>query len=633
MKKLINISNFRIHIISMLMDTILIFLSILFSFSLRLGFNPIEVFEKDPFFEQSYIFFIITSHLIIFIFLGVYKIVWRFISTHDLTRLILAITISIPVSALVLFFVYRLEYVPRTIFIIHWLLSIILLGGVRFSYRLFKDQGSHIGDKKVILIGAGAAGEQLFREFRSNKNLNTYVVGFIDDKKELRKKKLHGIKIFGGIDELTNAVSITGAVEAIISFANPNAEQIKKIITACSDADILLKKIPNIGSIINGEIRVNQIKEISPEDLLGRSSVTLDKKSIFTLINNKVILVTGAGGSIGSELCRQIALLNPKLIVFFEAVELFLYNLEYEFKAKYPDVKFKSVIGDVKSYTRVNNIIKKHQPNIIFHAAAYKHVPLMEENPVEPILNNVLGTSNIVKSAIEHQVERFVLISTDKAVNPTNVMGATKRLCEMIVQYEFNHQQTKEKYADVSLVNEKDIVNKTKVISVRFGNVLGSSGSVIPLFKEQIEKGGPVTVTHPDINRYFMSIPEACQLVMQAGALGSGGEVFVLDMGEPIKIVDLAREMIILAGYEPDRDIKIEFTGLRPGEKLYEELLTDSEKTEEAFIVGTKIAKLEKISQNQKDKIELLISDCLMLSKNEIKIKIKEIIPEYQPQS
>ncbi|MDH5719676.1 MAG: polysaccharide biosynthesis protein [Spirochaetia bacterium] len=601
------------YIILIFFDFLVNIVALILSFSLRLGVSPLEVLKIESFFNGYLIFVAAGIQTVCFFFMGLYKGIWKFASTHDLVRIILAVSFAIPVTGMALFLIHRLENVPRTVFLIDWFILIVGIGGSRFLYKIFRQRSSYSKRRnKAIIIGAGEAGEQLLREFQKNVQLDTEVVAFIDDNKALKNRRIHGVRILGSIEKLPGAIVKMKATEVIVGFASPNSKQIRKIVDACGNTGVAIKKIPNLGSIIRGENKISQIRDVSYEDLLGRESVKLDNSVIKSMIKNKVILITGAGGSIGSELCRQIVAYNPSLIIMYEAVELFLYNLEMEFNKNYPSVKIKPIIGNVRDAERLRYMMKKYKPQVVFHAAAYKHVPLMEENPVEAVKNNILGTWNVALVSREFDVEKMVLVSTDKAVNPTSIMGATKRIGEIICQ----HMQNQ---------------NKTKYVAVRFGNVLGSAGSVIPLFKKQIEGGGPITVTHPDITRYFMSIPEACQLVMQAGAIGDGGEVFVLEMGEPVKIYDLAKEMIILSGLTLEKDIKIEITGLRPGEKLYEELLTDKEETMTTTHPGLRVAKMSKTIKNAEKLIQEIMNISHENTSVDVQAQLKKIVFEYSP--
>jgi FlaA1/EpsC-like NDP-sugar epimerase len=491
---------------------------------------------------------------------GLYRGVWRFASLPDLKRILAAVGVAALGVPVVLYMFHLLA--PRSVLVLDPLLLILFMGGSRFAYRAWKEHRLYgllqTQGKPVLILGAGDAAAMLVKEFERSPDWR--VVGLLDDQAELHQRQIHGVKVLGAIADLVGWSARTGAVHAIIAMPSASHQMRRKVLEMCASAGIEALTVPSFDDLISGRVRVSQIRRVEVEDLLGRDPVQLDDAGLHGLITGEVVLVTGAGGSIGSELCRQIARFNPQLLVLFELNEYALYRLEQEFREAMPQQSIACVIGDVKNAARVAGVLRRFQPSVVFHAAAYKHVPLMEwENVSEALANNVLGTYTVAAECKQAGVPKVVLVSTDKAVNPTNVMGASKRLAEMVCQ---------------GLQDEEG----TRFVMVRFGNVLGSSGSVIPKFREQIAKGGPVTVTHPEVTRYFMSIPEAAQLVLQAGMMGQGGEIFVLDMGEPIRIAHLAREMIRLSGFTED-EIKVVFTGLRPGEKLYEELLADDERS------------------------------------------------------
>lgn len=574
--------------------------------------------DFDPFLSETYaplwptIIGIVAVQLIVFYFSGLYRGIWRFSSTHDLFRIVVAATLGVAGGALIAFFINRLEGIPRTVFIIDWLILIVGLGGIRFSYRLLRDFLQPGSEKKAIIIGAGRAGEQLFREFKNSSTLNTSIVGFLDDEPALKGKYLHGVKIYGGISDLNRAVSETEAGEILIAIPGIKNQKIREIVNKSAELGISVKRLPDLTSFVKGQVTANQLKAVSPADLLGRAPVELNRIAMAEMLSDRRVMVTGAGGSIGCELVRQIIEFKPASLVLLDMTELFLYEAEQELSELAPQLPAKFIIADVRSLTAVEKIMKENRPEVVFHAAAYKHVPLMEENPWQAVENNIGGTQNVAGAAGKYGVDKFILISTDKAVNPTNIMGVTKRICEMVcTELQTLHQNT-------------------RYIAVRFGNVLGSTGSVIPLFKKQIEAGGPVTVTHPDVRRYFMSIPEAVQLVMQAAAMGEGGEVFVLEMGDPVRITDLAREMIALSGFIPEKEIQIIFTGLRPGEKLYEELLTDAESTLATSHPGVRIAKLSKNHEDFSENLKYLLKEGAHTSRTDLMKRLEKLVPEYQ---
>ena len=520
---------------------------------------------------QSYMIINIVTTLIIFILLNLYNNVWSFIGVHEELMIVAACTLSTAFQGLGME-VFMLE-VPRSYYVFYLFLMVTTTTITRFSYRMLatvkhglkRNRGKIVN---TLVIGAGEAGSVIVQEIRSSKYLNRNVVGIIDDNPSKKGKYLHGIKILGNRNDIKRLAEKYDVQEIILAIPSASAKDTRDILKICNETECKLKVLPGMYQLITEEVSVSKLREVSIEDLLGRDTIDIDVESVCNHVNNQVVMITGGGGSIGSELCRQIAAHNPKLLIIFDIYENTTYDIQQELIKKYPSLKLETLIGSVRNTNRIESVIERYRPDIIYHAAAHKHVPLMEDSPNEAIKNNVFGTYKTARAADKYGVKRFVLISTDKAVNPTNIMGASKRICEMIIQT-YNNR------------------SKTEYVAVRFGNVLGSNGSVIPLFKKQIAEGGPVTVTHPDIIRYFMTIPEAVSLVLEAGANAKGGEIFVLDMGEPVKIADLAKNLIRLSGYKLGEDIEIKYTGLRPGEKLYEELLTKEEglkKTANALI-------------------------------------------------
>ncbi len=499
--------------------------------------------------------------ILVFIYFKMYKTIWKYASIEELLNIVTAIIAS---NTVVLSFLFiRQANLPRSIYIIVSLIDMVLIGGLRFSFRAIgknsltrpfvtKDQ------KRIMIIGAGDAGVMVIKEYKNHTQLNSQPVAIIDDDIRKQGQVINGVPVVGGRQSILSAVEKLKIDEIVIAIPSASRKDISDIIEICKKSKCKLKILPGIYELIDGDVSIKKIRDVQIEDLLGRDEIKTNLDEISSYITNKVIMVTGGGGSIGSELCRQISQFKPKKLIILDIYENSAYDIQNELKRKYENLNLKVLIGSIRDKTRVDNILNIEKPEVIFHAAAHKHVPLMEESPKEAIKNNVFGTLNLAQAADRHGVKKFVMISTDKAVNPTNIMGASKRICEMIIQ-------------------SINVTSNTEYVAVRFGNVLGSNGSVIPLFKKQIAEGGPVTVTHPDIIRYFMTIPEAVQLVIQAGAMAKGGEIFILDMGEPVKIVDLAKDLIRLSGFEPNVDIPIVFTGLRPGEKLFEELLLDEE--------------------------------------------------------
>ena len=499
--------------------------------------------------------------------LGLYRGIWRFASLPDLKRIVLSGVSGAMLLPLLLYMLQLLMNVPRSVLVLYPLLLIMCLGGSRFVYRSWKDGHllklrAVIGEP-VLVIGAGEAALLLLRELEAKRQW--HVVGLLDDDPRKQGRLLHGVPVLGRIDELVTQAQAHGIQHVILAIPSAPHALRRRLNEAAGNAGITMLTVPSFDDLLSGRVAISQIRKFELEDLLGRAPVQLDEAGLHRMLTDKVVLVTGAGGSIGAELCRQIAQFAPRRLVLFEISEFALYALDRQFLTDWPQLEIVCVIGDVRDNARLQEVFRSQRPEVVFHAAAYKHVPMMENaNAWQALRNNVLGTYQVARAALDHGAARFVLVSTDKAVNPANVMGASKRLAELLCQTLGRQQQA------------------TRFVMVRFGNVLGSSGSVIPLFREQIARGGPLTVTHPDIIRYFMLIPEAAQLVLQAGLMGGessqGGEIFVLDMGEPVRIADLARDMIRLSGFS-ENDIRIEFTGLRPGEKLYEELLADSEQT------------------------------------------------------
>jgi FlaA1/EpsC-like NDP-sugar epimerase len=551
---------------------------------------------------------------VIFFGFGLYRGMWRYASMPDLRRILLAVAAS--VAAIVsLLWMLRLDIsIPRSVLIIYPILLLMFMGGSRLAYRLWKEGflsfNNKINGLSVIILGAGDAAVALSKELqRSNA---WHVVGFLDDDESKHGRLLNEKKVYGAIDSLSHWAAKFGVEQVIIAMPTATHQQRKRAIDLSNQIGLKTLTIPSYDDLLSGRVAISQLREIELDDLLGRDAVQLDEDGLQEQLAGKIVLVTGAGGSIGSELCRQIARFSPDKLVLFEASEFALYNIEQEMVKKFPQLNIVYLAGDVRDATRLDHVFKTYMPSVVFHAAAYKHVPLMERhNAWQAVRNNVFGTWQVGRHAQKYGVDKFVLISTDKAVNPTNVMGTTKRMAEMICQ---GLQQS----------------TGTRFIIVRFGNVLGSNGSVIPKFREQIAQGGPITVTHPEITRYFMSIPEAAQLVMQAGYMGKGGEIFVLDMGEPVKIVDLARDLIRLSGFSED-DIKIEFSGLRPGEKLYEELLADDENTLATPHAKLRIAQARMVSATELQLMHTWISTDATVADSEVRLSMRQWVPEYTP--
>ena len=546
-----------------------------------------------------------------------YSSIWINAGSYELMQSIIATVSACVVSTILMLFIPN--SLSAIVNITAGILIMLLVTGVRLSLRVitrfitYTSADRTDGKYNVLIIGAGDCASSIISEIRKEKGDQYNIIGIIDDNEAKLNSFLNGVKVLGNRNNIVEIVEREKIDQILFAIAKISGLEKTNILDICGKTKAKVKVIPGYYQLLEEGISINKMRDVDLRDLIGREEVKLDKSGIAEYINNKIVLVTGGGGSIGSELCRQIAKFNPKLLLILDIYENNAYDLQNELSYKETELNKKVIIASVRDKARLNQIISAYRPNIIFHAAAHKHVPLMEDNPSEAIKNNVIGTLNIAQLASQYKVEKFVLISTDKAVNPTNVMGATKRLCEMIVQA-VNHERG----------------NKTEFVAVRFGNVLGSNGSVIPLFKRQIKNGGPVTLTHKDITRYFMLIPEAAQLVLQAGAYAKGGEIFVLDMGKPVKIYDLAENLIRLSGYTPNKDIKIEITGLRPGEKLYEELLMNNDNLTKTAHNKIFIDKPETISLN---KIIKQIDDLLFVTKignkNMLKDKLKEIVPTY----
>jgi FlaA1/EpsC-like NDP-sugar epimerase len=548
---------------------------------------------------------------------------WRFVGMRDLMKLIQAVTFSSILSVVLIFLIFRLENYPRSVFVIDWFVVLIFIGGSRFAYRLYREgafkrpfgrQDKRRTGKRVLIVGGGKAGELIIREILNNSQYDFIPVGFVDDNRAKRNMTIHGFRVLGNTRDIPRIVKQYSVEEIFLGIPSASAGAKRRIMHICKSSGAEFKTLPAVGQLLNGTVTVNALREIQIEDLLGRDSIRLDAALIKEYLRDKTVMITGAGGSIGSELCRQVAHFSPRRLVLYERSEFNLYQIQMNLLELYPDLEVHAVIGDVLNQSRAEKTLRQFKPEVLFHAAAYKHVPLMESNSEEALRNNVYGTWVIARLSHAYGVKKFVMVSTDKAVRPTNIMGASKRIAELVCQ---------------GIGRD----SKTKFVTVRFGNVLNSVGSVIPLFKRQIAKGGPITVTHPEIYRYFMTIPEAVQLIMQAGAMGKGGEIFILDMGEPIKIVDLARDMITLSGLEPDKDITIVFTGLRPGEKMYEELLTEGEEITSTLHEKIKVAGAEKIEwQVLMEKVDNML-ESLKDGFSQTTIEtVRDIVPEFQPE-
>jgi FlaA1/EpsC-like NDP-sugar epimerase len=560
---------------------------------------------------------VVVVQLCSYVWFGVHRGEWRFVSLPDLSLLIKSVLFGVLMIALALFFVVRLEQIPRSVFVLYGMMLAAAMASLRMGYRLLKDKhfASRTAGKKVLIVGAGAAGEQLVRDLRRNFPELYNVVAFVDDDESKVGSNIHRISIASCVDGLGALVERWSIDLVLIAIPSASDDQMQRIVDLCGQANVAYRTLPGVHELLTGKVSIADMRGVRIEDLLGREPVTLDWQSISHNIESKIVLITGAGGSIGAELCRQIAAVGPKELVLYEQGEYNLYAIQEELEESFPELELRCILGDICDSILVTHVFKKYLPSAVFHAAAYKHVPLLEGQVREAVKNNILGTKNIVDAAINFKAESFLLISTDKAVNPSSLMGACKRTAEMYCQ----------------AVADK---TKTRVLTVRFGNVLGSAGSVVPKFIQQIKKGGPITVTDPEMTRYFMTITEACQLILQASAIGEDGRIYVLDMGEPVKVAYLAEQLIKLHGKTPGVDIEITYTGLRPGEKLEEELFYADER-----LTGTDIEKLLLAASRNINEEEVLgvISKLLaqvceadaVVESKDLCVVLNHLVPEY----
>lgn len=598
-------------VILMAVDIIISIISSFIGLWLRFDMNiqniPAEYINMAVSYAPLYA---VVTVFILFLF-HLYSTMWSVAGIHEIFQIISACALAgvLQITGMTLLG-FRM---PRSYYVICFFAMTCGTGLVRMSYRICNSLHFGISKKnykKIMIVGAGYSGAVILKELESSAFADGKVICFVDDNKNKIGKYLNGIPIEGNRNEIVKLVKKHGISEIYITMPSAPKKEVKHIIDICKETQCQIKILPGIYQLINGEVSVAKLRDVQIEDLLGREPISVDLDEIMGYVRDKVILVTGGGGSIGSELCRQLAAHGPKRIIIFDIYENNAYDIQQELKENYPQLDLVVLIGSVRNKHRIETVMEEYRPQIVYHAAAHKHVPLMEDSPNEAIKNNVFGTYKTAMAADRYGVEKFVLISTDKAVNPTNIMGASKRMCEMVVQ----------------MMDEQ---SKTDFVAVRFGNVLGSNGSVIPLFKKQIEQGGPITVTHPDIIRYFMTIPEAVALVLQAGAYAKGGEIFILDMGEPVRILDLAKNLIRLSGYVPDKDIMIEFTGLRPGEKLYEELLMDEEGMQDT---PNRLIHIGKPIEFDKDRFTRQLNELYKLANedsDEIRQAIKDIVQTY----
>ncbi len=549
----------------------------------------------------------------LFWYFGLYRGVWRFASMPDLVRILKATLAGVAVSAAAIFFLTRLQGVPRSVFVLDIILLVLLLGGPRFVYRWIKDRRLYGHEvKNVLIVGAGQAGEMLIRDLLRDP-LHAYrPVAIVDDDLAKQGKEMHGVRVAGLCDTIPELTTELEVRLILIALPSATSRQMQQVVKWCEATGLPFRVLPRMQDLVSGQVSIKDLREVKIDDLLGREAVSLDWTAITQGVRGKTVLVTGGGGSIGSELCRQVARLKPAHLIIFEQSEFNLYSIEIELLRTFPDIKLTALLGDVFDAVAVEQMLRQYRPSVILHAAAYKHVPMLEHQRRAAVRNNALGTRILAALADRYGCATFVMISTDKAVNPANIMGMTKRVAEIYCQN----------------LNAR---SSTHFITVRFGNVLGSAGSVIPLFQKQIAAGGPVTVTHPEITRYFMTIPEAAQLILQAGTMGKGGEIFVLDMGEPVKIAYLAEQLIRLSGKKPGEDIEIAYTGLRPGEKLYEELFHESEK-----LAGTTHPKILLANSRSMEfaqleqKLDGMTAACEVDDERQLYDLLCELVPEHQ---
>ena len=606
--------NFRWHspLGAFLHDLVMIPIAWYLAYWLRFNLGTIPEYMLDR--ATAVLPVLVIAQGVVFWYFGLYRGVWRFASIPDLMRIGKALAVGIVAAAITIFFTFRMEGIPRTIFPLYGLLLLMLLGGPRLLYRWIREhQLDTAAEKRVLIVGAGQAGEVLARELLRTPLYGYKPVAFVDDDLAKAGSEIHGIRVVGGCDQIP-AVALDKRIEFVL-LAVPTAgpRNLRRIVGLCEQSGVAFRMLPLMDDLRSNRSAFHALRDVSIEDLLGREPVSLDWESISRGVSGKIVLVSGGGGSIGSELSRQLAGLNPRELYVLDNSEFNLYSVEMDLRKQFPQLALRVRLVDVCDTVSVERLFAEIQPNIVFHAAAYKHVPMLEEQAREAVRNNVLGTRTIASVAVDNHTEAFVLISTDKAVNPTNVMGASKRVAEILCQNLDAHN------------------NRTKFITVRFGNVLDSAGSVVPLFRKQIDDGGPVTVTHPEVKRYFMTIPEACQLILEAGAIGRGGEVYVLDMGEPIKISYLAEQMITLAGRVPGDDIEIAYTGLRPGEKLFEELFHEQESLTATGMEKLLLARYREVDWPQFNlQLNALVKACEDCDEIAVRALLDKLVPEFE---
>ncbi|MGI1658524.1 MAG: polysaccharide biosynthesis protein [Desulfitobacterium sp.] len=609
----------RRTLLHMAIDAVLVNLAAFLSFYIRFGFEGNGKIPEEYFLTLTHSAWTATLvYLAVFYVFGLYNKLWQYASTGELVSIIFAVTVGTAGTVTLVYFLAPLRF-PHSVSALLWFTTLFLVGGSRFIWRILQDNifTPHVpgSQNQVLIIGAGDAGVMAARELKNKNYREGRPVGYIDDAVRKQRLQLMGIPVLGTRKDIPRVVKNHNIDKIIIAMPSASGEVIREIVGICEKTGVDLKIMPGVFDMVSGQLDTNEIREVQVEDLLGREPVSVNLEDVAGYLTGEVVLITGGGGSIGSELCRQVARFNPSKLVVVGHGENSVFDIEQELRVDNPTLDVATEILDIKDRDKVHIVFQRYKPGVVFHAAAHKHVPLMEKNPEEALKNNVMGTSNLAEAADEVKVKTFVLISTDKAVNPTSVMGTTKRVAEMVIQ-------------------SMDKRSQTKFVAVRFGNVLGSRGSVIPTFKRQIAKGGPVTVTHPDMVRFFMTIPEASQLVIQAGSMAEGGEIFILDMGQPVKILDLARDLISLSGFEPDVDIKIKFTGMRPGEKLYEELLTAEEGTSATKHKRIFVAKPNNINVSQLEELIHLIRERgSYLTREEVIAQLQSVVPTFRKQA
>jgi FlaA1/EpsC-like NDP-sugar epimerase len=614
-------------------DICLICISLVVAYMIRFEFALVRVHLEQIL--KLLPMMVLVKVLFLFYF-KVYKGMFRYASLSDLLKLSKALVSASVVIVCLVLFLLQFQGFSRAVFVLDGVVTFLFLGGfrllIRIAYQRMETRFSKTSSTlnpllpakydPTFIIGAGSTGEKILREIHGNPRLQFKIIGFLDDDIHKLKRSIHDIPILGKIDDLPRLSKKYEVKQALIAAPSASGKQIRHMVDICKQAKVQFKTLPGFAELIDGKVSIKELRDVNYRDLLRREPVKLDIPEIRQYLMNKRVMITGAGGSIGSELCRQITRFQPESLILFDASEPNLYSIEMEMRHRVGYLKYSTVLGCMQDKNLVDRVLKRYRPHVIFHAAAYKHVPMLERNPWQAVINNVLGSKVIMEQAVRNKVRNFVMVSTDKAVRPTNVMGASKRICELLINAFMG--------------------NGTKMMTVRFGNVVNSAGSVVPLFREQIERGGPLTITHPEVTRFFMTIPEASQLVLQSAVLGKGGEIFILDMGTPIKIADMARDLIRLSGKEPDEDIEIVFTGLREGEKLYEELITEGEgivSTSHEKIMVLKSQDYWNGKTDQEQYRQWLFDRIMELEKSAwkydgcaIRLKMKEIVPEYDLQ-